>query len=120
MRANGYRSGNEIILHDGKVLDGRNRLCAATELLIDSPTIEFGTPGRFTKAEIAAGPLAYVLAINLHHRHLSASQRAMVAARIATLPPHRPANGSPQKCGRALPRELPRRNSYRSDFSLSD
>ena len=65
-----------IVLHEGMVLDGRNRLRACEET---------GTPPRFRELD-GVDPLAFVLDANLHRRHLDESQRAMVAARVATLP----------------------------------
>ncbi len=95
MRADGFRSGEEIILYEGKILDGRNRYRAAVAAGIieegDTSSFifaEFGTKGVdgiFTDAEVAAGPLAFVLSKNLHRRHLNESQRATVAARLASM-----------------------------------
>lgn len=97
MRANGYRSGEEIVLFEAKILDGRNRYRAAIAagLLKDEEGrgtswhfLEFGTEGIdgcFSDHEVEMGPLAYVISKNLHRRHLNESQRAMVAARLATM-----------------------------------
>ncbi len=71
--ANGIRE--PIILHEGKVLDGRNRLRAARAAGIEPAVIRYQ----------GADPLAYVISLNLHRRHLSESQRAMVAANIVTM-----------------------------------
>ncbi len=35
-------------------------------------------------------PISFVVSTNLYRRHLNESQRAMVAAKIANMPPHRP------------------------------
>lgn len=70
-----------IILFEGKIIDGRNRYRAMLECdyLLDH-FIEVKT-----KTDFIGGPMAWVLSKNLHRRHLSESQRAMVAGRIANM-----------------------------------
>lgn len=58
------------------LLDGRNRLKACVELGID--------PDETTLAD-DADPVAYVVSLNIHRRHLTTPQRAMVAAKLAKL-----------------------------------
>ena len=66
-----------VILFDGRILDGRNRYMAARDLGLDFPVADFdGTD---------ADALAYVLSTNLHRRHLTESQRAAVAAKLANM-----------------------------------
>lgn len=62
-----------VWLLGGQILDGRNREAACHVLGIDP----------WTKEYEGADPLAFVLSLNLHRRHLSESQRAMVAAKLA-------------------------------------
>jgi hypothetical protein len=64
-----------IVMHEGKILDGRNRDRASRQLGLE-PRIE-----QFTGDD----PLAYVISLNLKRRHLNTSQRAMIAAQLATL-----------------------------------
>lgn len=66
------------------VLDGRNRYMAARDLGIEYPRVEYH----------GDDPLGFVLSKNLARRHLSESQRAMVAAKLAKLPAHRPEKGA--------------------------
>lgn len=61
--------------YEGQILDGRNRWRASQAVGVDCPMREY------TGSE----PAAFVVSLNLHRRHLSESQRAMVAARLATL-----------------------------------
>jgi hypothetical protein len=88
IKANGQR--DPVTLHEGTLLDGRNRARACRELKIECKTEEWGGEG--------GDPVAFVLSRNLHRRHLDTSGRAMVAARIANLPKGWPAvvgdNGS--------------------------
>jgi N6-adenosine-specific RNA methylase IME4 len=68
-----------IVVHpDGRVLDGRNRLRACDAVGV--------TPARETWTGELGSEVDYVISLNLARRHLDESQRAMVAARLATLP----------------------------------
>jgi N6-adenosine-specific RNA methylase IME4 len=62
-----------IVLHEGKILDGRHRYKACINLGIE-PLFET------YEGEDALG---YVIALNLSRRHLDESQRSMIAGRIA-------------------------------------
>ncbi|MDX3929204.1 MAG: MT-A70 family methyltransferase [Shinella sp.] len=57
---------------DGQILDGRNRDAACALIGIDP----------WTKDYEGNDPLGFVLSLNLRRRHLTESQRAMVAARL--------------------------------------
>jgi DNA modification methylase len=66
----------DIIIWQDKLIDGRHRLRACLELGIQPDTAEL---------DDASDPYIYVISHNLHRRHLSTSQRSMVAAKLATL-----------------------------------
>jgi hypothetical protein len=63
-----------IWLYEGKILDGRNRYRECLARDVDPKFQEYR--GR--------DPLGFVISKNLHRRHLSETQRATVAAKIAT------------------------------------
>ncbi len=60
----------------GMILDGRNRLLACKLAEVTPTFVEIDTPDQDL--------LAWVVDTNLHRRHLTESQRAVVAARLAT------------------------------------
>jgi N6-adenosine-specific RNA methylase IME4/ParB-like chromosome segregation protein Spo0J len=64
-----------IVMFEDRVLDGRNRLRACEAAGIEPAfTVYTGDD-----------PVAFVVSLNLRRRHLDESQRAMVAAKLATL-----------------------------------
>ena len=66
-----------IWLHqDGRIVDGRNRHRACVEL---------GIAPRFQTWDGDGSLVAFVVSLNLHRRHLTESQRAMIAAKLATM-----------------------------------
>lgn len=70
VKANGLRE--EIVLHESRILDGRNRYLACERA---------GVAPRFKEWKGSGSPTAWVLSMNLHRRHLTAGQKADVAER---------------------------------------
>ena len=73
IKQNGVRE--PIVMLGSAILDGRNRYMAARQLGIECPVRQYQ----------GDDPLAFVISHNLHRRHLSESQRAMVAGKLANL-----------------------------------
>ncbi len=95
VRANGVLEAIRIL--DGQILDGRNRYRAGIAAGRIDPDAGWhdgiGCVEGFVlfRPEDYGDPLKWVLSKNLHRRHLSESQRAMIADELATLQPGRPA-----------------------------
>lgn len=64
-----------IWLYEDKVLDGRHRHYACQET---------GVEAKYRQYE-GTNPLGFVVSLNMNRRHLSESQRAMVAASLETM-----------------------------------
>ena len=71
IKENGLRE--PIWLHEGQIIDGRNRYWACQEVGAEIHAREWDGSGSLT---------AFVVSLNLHRRHLDESQRAIVGARI--------------------------------------
>ena len=97
IRAHGQ---HELILIDSqnRILDGRNRYRACLEIQKTLPDF----PIRLERWNGVGDLVALVLSRNLHRRHLSESQRAMVAAKVANLE-----NGSNQHTKEGSSIDLP-------------
>lgn len=66
-----------IVLHEGAVLDGRNRLVACERADVEPRFVEWDGSG--------GSPTRFVLSHNLHRRHLTTSQRAAIAVEALPL-----------------------------------
>lgn len=75
IQANGLRS--DIILLDGKILDGRNRYKACKIVNVEPRFRDFNGEG---------DPIDFIVSVNVKRRHLTASQKALVVAKVAQLP----------------------------------
>ena len=73
IREHGLRE--PIVVHEGMILDGRNRFRACHAAQAEARFEVFG----------GGDPLAYVVSINLRRRHMDESQRSLVGKRIANL-----------------------------------
>lgn len=82
IRQHGVRE--PIWLYEGQIIDGRNRHRASAIAGVDCPMREY----------LGDDPVSFVVSLNLKRRHLDESQRGMVAAKLAKLPPHRPVKGA--------------------------
>jgi ParB-like chromosome segregation protein Spo0J len=71
IRENGLR--DPIWLFEGKIIDGRNRYLACKLA---------GVEPRFREGDGKGSLVAFVLSVNLHRRHLTDQQRALVAVRV--------------------------------------
>lgn len=74
IREHGQRE--PIVIHDGMILDGRNRWRACEELGLTPRTREWGGQG---------SAVAYVMSLNLARRHLTRNEEALAVARAVPL-----------------------------------
>lgn len=75
IRERGYDPAFPIIMYEGQILDGVHRWRAAETVGV-APIVQ---------AYAGENPLRFVLSANLDRRHLDASQRAMIAAKVTTM-----------------------------------
>ena len=73
IRQNGVRE--PVVFLGDAILDGRNRYMCARDLGVEYPRVEYE----------GDDPLGFVISHNLHRRHLTESQRASVAAKVANM-----------------------------------
>jgi len=76
IKKNGLRE--PIITYEGKILDGRNRYRACVEAGVKPMFREYDP------AKDGDSPVSFVISLNLQRRHLSSSQRAMIAGTAVT------------------------------------
>jgi hypothetical protein len=74
IKANGLRQN--IVVYEGKILDGRNRhaACQIVGVPIENSITQYE----------GSDPVGYVISANLRRRHLEVGARAMIAAELAT------------------------------------
>jgi ParB-like chromosome segregation protein Spo0J len=106
IKANGQK--HPIVRHKGIVVDGRHRELAC--LVAGVKPVYADLPATRTEAEIRAG----VISANVKRRHLTASQRAMIAAELETV-----GHGGDRKGQDALVHLGPTRAELAADLNVS-
>lgn len=109
IREHGLRTPVELLA--GKVIDGRRRLLACEQAGVKPSFVEVETDD----------PVAYVVSLNLHRRHLTPTQRAMAAARAREIydraaKERQKASGGDRKSGdrKSVVENLPQPNDGKS------
>lgn len=74
LQENGFQNP-VVVTSEHLLLDGRNRICASIKIQLDAP-IEVHSP---------TDPVQYVLSENLHRRHLTVGQRAMLGLKVEAI-----------------------------------
>ena len=103
IRANGLQE--PIVLLEGEILDGRNRYRALQ--LLDQPHTSKYFVDYYDFPSVSrpkTSPLEWVLSKNLHRRHLTESQRSLVAGKLESLRHGGSRKGDPQDANLHLDR----------------
>lgn len=87
IKANGLQQ--EIVLHEGMILDGRNRYRACLAAGCEETTILGRFHARDLCPEVDGDPAAYVLSANIHRRHLTAEQKRELIAKLLKVQPEK-------------------------------
>lgn len=74
----------DIVLYEGMILDGRHRYRACLECKTEPRVVEFS----------GSDPVAFVISENVARRHLTESQRAMVATQLSSWERGKPSNSA--------------------------
>jgi|SRR6185369_6785940 len=85
IQAHGLRE--DIVLFEGKILDGRNRYKACKTVNVEPRYVDLNGDG---------DPIDFIVSKNIKRRHLTQSQKAMVVAKILSLPRGNPNLKSPK------------------------
>ena len=85
IRRNGLKQN--IIVHEGKILDGRNRYRACLEAGVDPHDLHLA-PYR------GDDPIAFVISMNVHRRHLTLEQKRELVANLLKADPGRSNNAT--------------------------
>lgn len=111
VKANGLRE--KIVIWRGQILDGRNRFRALREAGVINamrPAADLlaAHRGFFRNVDLPEAKLPdFVISANLNRRHLNESERALIAARLATLAPGRRKAASLPVLGEVAPHPGP-------------
>ena len=98
IKKNGLR--DLICLYEDKILDGRNRYAACKMIGID-PTVRCYSMTKEDFEERHITPLKYITSLNLHRRHLSLSQRTVIAVKLADIEHGQVGGGHDRQIGKS-------------------